>query len=70
MDREGLNTGLDQELIKEMVSEFKIPMLISGGCKDLKDAAGAIKLGAWCCCKQYVYIPRVKEFLSYHRSEG
>tara|TARA_B110000285_G_C15132449_1_gene624575 strand:+ start:2163 stop:2891 length:729 start_codon:yes stop_codon:yes gene_type:complete len=44
IDNEGLNTGLDFDLFKEILIKIKIPIILGGGFRSLKDATTAKKL--------------------------
>lgn len=45
IDRDGLMNGYDIDLIKEVSSSVKIPLIAAGGCGSLQDFVDAVKLG-------------------------
>ena len=46
VDREGLEKGMDTELIAEICSAVNVPVIVSGGCGCARDAVDAARAGA------------------------
>ena len=46
VDREGLEKGMDTELIAELCSAVNVPVIVSGGCGCARDAVDAARAGA------------------------
>jgi cyclase len=46
IDRDGTYNGLDAEIIQELCSTSSSPIVVAGGCADLRNAAEALSMGA------------------------
>ncbi len=46
VDKEGMNRGMDNELIREVCNAVNVPVIVSGGCSCGKDAVDAANNGA------------------------
>ncbi len=46
VDKEGMNRGMDNELIKEICNVVNVPVIVSGGCSSAQDAVCAANNGA------------------------
>ncbi len=46
VDKEGMERGMDNELIEQICSVVNVPVIVSGGCAGAKDAVAAANSGA------------------------
>ena len=45
INRDGLMSGLDMDLLNFTRDKVKIPLIIAGGCKEMKDFSNAFNIG-------------------------